>query len=136
MRTKCSYAGHLVLYQRWLKGKGVAISPDEMISDNLKAVFESIPTDVAAKRKHLDWLGEYVNEHLLAEGAGDSTRKVATAAIRGFYEANDAALVGHWKVAEQKPVAPPPAVCAGDVRKVHLAMPVRTRTRLRKLNLT
>ncbi|MDG6990624.1 MAG: hypothetical protein JRM99_04300 [Nitrososphaerota archaeon] len=130
VRTRCSYAGHLVQYLRWLKSKGVETNPDALVQDNLKAVFESAPTDVTAKRRHTDLLGEYVNKRLIERDAGDSTRKVAAAAIRGFYEANDAALFGHWRIAEQPPQAPPAPLCVEDIRKVLQAVPVRPRTPL------
>ncbi|MDG7007110.1 MAG: hypothetical protein JRN06_02560 [Nitrososphaerota archaeon] len=130
VRTRCSYAGHLVLYLRWLKSNGVETTPDALVQDNLKAVFESPPTDVTAKRKHTDFLGEYFNKHLIERDAGDSTRKVAAAAVRGFYESNDSELFGHWRVADQPPVAPPPPLCVEDIRKVLQAIPVRPRTPL------
>lgn len=130
VRTRCSYAGHLALYLRWLKDRGTEATPDALIQDNLKAVFESTPTDVTAKRKHVDLLGEYVNGYMLQRAAGDSTRKVASAAIRRFYESNDSALFGFYQVAEQAPTLAPPPLCAEDIRKVLLAMPVRSRTPL------
>lgn len=84
-RTKCSYSGHLVLYRRWMKKeKGIEMTPDAMIQDNLRAVFESAPSDVVAKRKWTNLLSEYVNTYLIAKGMGDSTRKVAVASVRGF----------------------------------------------------
>ncbi|MDG6919370.1 MAG: hypothetical protein JRN62_08050 [Nitrososphaerota archaeon] len=130
VKTRCSYAMRLVMYLRWLKSKGVGMGPDALVQDNLKAVFESPPTDVAAKRRHTDLLGEYVNKYLIERDTGDSTRKVATAAIRAFYESNDSELFGHWRVADQAPVAPPAPLCAEDIRKVLQAMPIRLRTPL------
>jgi integrase len=130
VRTKTAYAGHLAMYLRWLKQKGVALTPDQLVQDNLRAVFESAPTDVLAKRKHTDLLGEYINSYLIERGLGDSTRNIAVAAIRGFYQANDSPLFGHWRVALQKPTAPPPPLHAEDIRKVLLAMPTRFRTPL------
>ncbi len=64
-RTRAAYACELALYFRWLKGKGVSLSPDALITDNLRCVYESSPTDVSTKRRHTDLLNEYVNVHLI-----------------------------------------------------------------------
>jgi len=129
-RTRAAYAGQLVLYFRWLKAKGIELSPDALITDNLKCVYESNPTDVSAKRKHTDLLNEYINLYLVQREDSESKRSLAAAAIRSFYEGNDSALFGHWKSAEQRPEAPLPPLRAGDIRKVLLAMPIRMRTPL------
>ena len=36
--------------------------------------------------------GQYINDSLVKKGVTDGTRKVATAAIRKFYETNDSPL--------------------------------------------
>ncbi|MGD0146416.1 MAG: hypothetical protein ABSB53_06170 [Nitrososphaerales archaeon] len=46
------------------------MTPDQLIQDNLRAVFESRPTDVVAKRKHTDLLGDYVNAYLIVQQLG------------------------------------------------------------------
>lgn len=130
VRTKAAYACELALYFRWLKGKGVTLSPDALVTDNLECVYESKPTDVLAKRRHTDLLNEYVNVHLIQREDSESKRSLAAAAIRSFYESNDSALFGHWKRAEQKPKAPLPPLRAEDIRKVLQAMPMRIRTPL------
>jgi hypothetical protein len=64
VRTRCAYAGQLVLYLRWLKEKRDGVTPEWLIEDNLRAVFDSRPTGVAAKRKHTDWAAEKRREKL------------------------------------------------------------------------
>ncbi len=85
-RTKSSYSCELALYFRWLKGKGMDLNPDALITDDLKCVYESKPTDVSAKRRHTDLLSEYVNICLVQHESSDSRRSLAAAAIRSFYE--------------------------------------------------
>jgi hypothetical protein len=102
LRTRTSYTGHLVLYRRWLKNeKVIQWTPDEMIAGNLRAVYESALVDVASKRRHLDLIATYVNEFMVKKGSADATRKVAYSSIVTFYEANDSAIQGHWKFADQ-----------------------------------
>jgi hypothetical protein len=57
IRTKTILLNALLMYFQWLNEKGVALSPDQMIEDNLRFVFESGATEVGRKRKHADWLG-------------------------------------------------------------------------------
>ena len=130
VKTRSLYGGELCLYIRWLKGKRDIVTPDWLIEDNLKCVFESRPTDLSAKRTHTDFLAEYINIHLIQREDSESKRSLAAAAIRSFYESNDSALFGHWKRAELKPEAPSPPLRAEDIRKVLLAMPMRMRTPL------
>ncbi|MGD0395382.1 MAG: hypothetical protein ABSB26_00545 [Nitrososphaerales archaeon] len=86
VRTRRAYAGELCMYFRWLRGKGIAMTPDELIQDNLRSVFESRPTDVVTKRKHTDPLGDYINAYLIVQrGDSEAKRSLAAAAIRGFY---------------------------------------------------
>jgi len=130
VRAKQAYALQLALYLRWLKTRGILMTPDALVKDNLRAVFESGPTDIETKRKHTDLLAAYINGYLIERELSESNRKVAEAAIKGFYRANDSPLFGHWKRAEQKPETPPPALRPDDVRKVLAAMPARVRTPL------
>jgi hypothetical protein len=52
VRTRYTVLQAISFYLRWLRGaKGVVLSPDELISDNLRAVYESGPTDATAKRR-------------------------------------------------------------------------------------
>ena len=99
IRTKSSYAVHLDLYFRWLKDKGNFRTPDQLILDNLACVFKSDAMDVKTKRRHTDWLGEYVNAYLLEEGRSESKRRAASAAICEFYKKNDSRLFGDFSVA-------------------------------------
>jgi hypothetical protein len=39
--TRRVYLDSLVLYFRWLKSLGVALSPDELVTDNLTCVFHA-----------------------------------------------------------------------------------------------
>ena len=40
------------------------MTPDQLVQDNLVCVFKSDPTDTTTKRKHTDWLLEYVNQYM------------------------------------------------------------------------
>jgi hypothetical protein len=52
LRTKRSYSVHLTVYLRWLRDeRGVTLSPDELVKDNLVCIFKSDPSEVATKRK-------------------------------------------------------------------------------------
>lgn len=65
VKTKTIYISMLRAYFRWLKqAKGISMTPDEFIQDNLICVYRSEPTDVTAKRKHTDWFNDYVNSHM------------------------------------------------------------------------
>jgi len=60
-------------YLEWLKeAKGVEMSPDDLITHNLRAVYESSATDVKRKRTHTGWLDEYINDYLLSMASGPS----------------------------------------------------------------
>ena len=59
VRTKATYSIELVLYLRWLKTRGVGMSLDELVRDNLICVFKSDPIDVTTKRRHTDLLNDY-----------------------------------------------------------------------------
>lgn len=121
-RTRCAYAMELMMYRRWLVAEGVALGWDDLPRDNLRRIFESEPTDVEAKRTHMDWLRRYLNVYLIGKDYSESKRKIASAVVRGFYEANDSALFGHLKEAEQKARPAPKPLEAEDIRKVLLAM--------------
>src|SRR5437870_4850857 len=86
LRTKANYAVQLHLFLQWLRqDKRIATNPDSLIWDNLACIFKSDPTDVATKRKHTDYLNEYVNDYMLRKGESESSRQVAAAAIKMFY---------------------------------------------------
>ena len=57
------------------------MDPDELVKDNLECVYNSSPTDVKTKRRHTDWLDEYVNDYLLNRGVG-TKRASAAAAVK------------------------------------------------------
>jgi hypothetical protein len=38
VRTRCCYAGELCLCSRYLRDRGIKMTPDELIQDNLKCV--------------------------------------------------------------------------------------------------
>lgn len=127
VRTKCAYAMELVEYKRWLTDRGIKFGWDELPKDNLRCVYESRPIDVEAKRTHMDWLKTYLNVYMMGKGYSLSKRKIASVAIREFYEANDSPLFGHLKEAEGKEAASPPPLEPDDIRKVLLAMSGRFR---------
>src|SRR5271167_3500465 len=61
--TRFCYLLMLDQYFRWLRdAKGVTMDPDGLVKDNLECVYNSAPTDVRTKRRHTDWLDEYVND--------------------------------------------------------------------------
>jgi hypothetical protein len=66
-KTREIYAFTLGTYLAFLRSKGVELTPDELVKDNLVCVFNSDATDVRTKRRHTDYLDEFVNVHL-AEG--------------------------------------------------------------------
>jgi hypothetical protein len=99
MTTKKAYLYNLGAYLDFLREvKEIALSPDELIVDNLKAVFESKAIDVATKRRHTDWVLEYANVYLLRKGAPEGSRKVAGSIIKTWYQRNDSPLFGDFQV--------------------------------------
>lgn len=130
IRTRTTYICLLVKYFRWLKSQGVDLSPDELVKDNLVCVFRSNPEDVVLKRKHTDWLNNYVNDYLLKKDLSESQRAVSASAIRQFYQANDSQLFGDYRTAMQEPRPPAKPLHAEDIRKVLQAVPVRCRVPL------
>ncbi|MDG6964194.1 MAG: hypothetical protein JRM74_00480 [Nitrososphaerota archaeon] len=130
VRTRSAYVVELVEYKRWLAKEGVALGWDALPRDNLRLIYGSGPTEVDAKRTHMDWLRRYLNAYLIDRGYSEAKRKLASAAVRLFYEANDSPLFGHLKEAEGRPEAAPKPLEAEDIRRVLLAMPARFRTPL------
>jgi integrase len=128
-RTVLGYIIALSLYLRWLKSRRITLNPDELIQDNLRCIYESVPTDVRTKRRHTDLLNEYVNE-VMKGGKSDSLRKITAAAVMMFYKRNDSPLFGDFQLAEGKPTRPAPALSAEDIRAVLKALPLAQRLAL------
>ncbi len=57
--------------------------------------------------KALDWLNEYVNEYMLAKGLHESSRRVAFATVKEFYQRNDSPLFGDFQVSQDRVVPLP-----------------------------
>lgn len=130
LSTQKNYAIAIVLYLRWLKERDVQLTPDELVKDNLVCVFKSDPTDVGTKRKHTDWLDQFVNGHMLEKGYSESERRLVAAAINQLYRRNDSPLFGDFEVSKQPPREPPKPLRAEDIRAVLKALPVNIRTPL------
>ena len=111
-RTKAIFACELRLYLRHLKGLGVGMTSDKLITDNLQCVSKSDPIDVKTKRRHTDWLSGYVNDHLLKGGSSDAHRELLESVIKTFYKRNDSPLFEDFGVALQ-PLRPPCSDCSG-----------------------
>lgn len=94
------------------------------MSDNLRCFFESKPVDVKTKRRHTDWLDDYINSYLVSKGLSESKRKVSTAAIQQFYTKNDSKLFGDFEVSKQQPRVPPKPLAGPDIRQVLKALPL------------
>lgn len=128
--SKLNYLSILKHYFAWLKSRGMTLSPDELVTDNLVCVFKSDPTDVRTKRRHRDLMNEYLNVHLKEAGLSLSYRRSAVSVISGFYRANDSELFGDFQLATQEVTPPSKALKADDIRKVLKALPVNLRTPL------
>jgi integrase len=129
VRVQRIYALHLLMYFRWLKKNGVGLSPDELVVDNLRCIYRSEPEDVVKKRKHRALLEDYLNQELGHHS--ESHRRLAMAAVKGFYERNDNLLFGKVSIAEQQAVVPDRALKADDTRQGDLrALPLAIRTPL------
>jgi integrase len=128
--TKRIYAISLVEYLRWLRQKGVNLNPDDLVRDNLRCVYESSATDVQTKRRHTDWLDDYVNRHMMEAGRAHNTRIVTAAAIQQFYKRNDSPLFGDFDVSRDSPTEAPRPLDPAEVRKVLIGLPVEARTPL------
>ena len=123
--TKRAYSANLLHFLKWLRNvKGVLLSPDAVIQDNLVCVFKSDPTDTTAKRRHTDYLSEYVNSVLVEKGSPESYRNSVASTVKRFYQSNDSPLFGDFRVSTQSLTPPPPALTAEDVRTVLKAMPL------------
>jgi integrase len=129
-RTRTLYLESLKGYFAWLRGQGVQLSPDAMVEDNLKAVYESKATDVTTKRRHLEYLDRYVNDYLLKKGLRERTRLARYAAVSQFYERNDSPLFGDFEVSREEAIQPAAPLLTSDIRSVLKALPVSDRTPL------
>lgn len=119
---------HLNRYFTWLRvNKGVTLNPDELVVDNLKCVYDSKPVDVATKRRHTDWLDEFVNQYLVGKEIADQSRATTASFVKLFYERNDSPLFGSFSVSLQSVRPSPPALEANDVRAVLKALPLAQR---------
>lgn len=119
---------HLDRYFTWLREKkGVTMSPDELIQDNLKCVYESASIDVQTKRRHTDWLDEFVNRFLVDKGIVDQSRATTASFVRLFYSRNDSPLFGAFAVSLHAVRPPPPPLEANDIRAVLKALPLAQR---------
>ena len=130
VRTKATYAVELALYLRWLKSRGVTMGPDALVQDNLICVFKSDAVVVETKRRHTDWLNDYVNGYMMEKEFSESKRLCAAAAIKGLYKANDSILFGDFTTAEQRLEPPARPLFSADIRKVLGIMPVGSRAPL------
>jgi len=68
------------------------MDPDEQVMDNLRCIYESKAVDVATKRRHMDWLDQFINDYLKNRKIVDTSRYVAASMMKGFYERNDSGL--------------------------------------------
>jgi len=126
--TRATYTSHLKLFLRWLREmKKIGLTPDELVRDNLICVFKSQPEDAETKRKHTDWLSEYINVHLAERGLSDSKRMNVAATVAGFYKANDSPLFGNFRVSKNGGSTPTKIPRTEDIRKVLGALPLRIR---------
>ena len=123
MTTKRAYLYNPAKYFDWLRdAKGITLTPDEMIVDNLRAIFESSAVDVVRKRKHPALCLEYANVYLLSKGTPEGSRKVAANIIKTWYQRNDSPLFGDFEVSSSDPIPPAPPLEIEDVRAVLKAM--------------
>lgn len=128
--TRKNYLVAIALYLRWLRTRGVTMSPDELVRDNLVCVFRSDPTEVEVKRRHTDWLDEFVNGYLVERGYSESHRRLVAAGIQQLYKRNDSALFGDFSVSRQAEREPRKPLRADDVRQVLKSLPLGVRTPL------
>lgn len=128
--TRRSYAWQLYKYFGFLKRKGIAMSPSELLSDNLVCVYRSQDVDVATKRKHREWLAEFCNVVMLSEGIADTTRIGIASTVSNFYESNDSPLFGKVVVSRRPAVEGAPALTAQDIRTVLKSLSLSVRAPL------
>jgi integrase len=122
---------HVNRYLTWLREiKGAPLSTDELITDNLRCVYESGPVDVVRKRRHTDWLDEFVNDYLVKKGVVDQSRLTSASFVKLLYRRNDSPLFGNFSVTLQRAIPPPPPLPAEDVRAVLKALPLAQRVPL------
>lgn len=128
LNTKRIYVYQLDRYLKWLReSKNVVMTPDELITDNLKCVFETQAVDVATKKRHMAWMDEYVNLVLVSQGWPESGRANAATTVKKFYQTNDSPLFGDFRVSSQEGVAPSPPLKAEDIRRTLKAVPLAQR---------
>jgi hypothetical protein len=132
--TKAIYTNAIALYFRWLRKLGITMTPDEMVLDNLKCVYESNATEVATKRKHTDWLDRYVNGELVKEGIAENTRHGMAAAIKMFYKRNDSPLFDDDRDKRRKSKRRTPMLHGGSRQKQYGTSGPRNRAKARVLN--
>jgi len=131
VRTRRVYLHSLLKHLNGRKHEGgVLMTPDELISDNLKCVFGSSPQDVRTKRKHTEWLDQFTNEYLVSEGLTDLYRTTLASAVQQFYMRNDSPLFGDFQISNGSLKAPPKPLPAEDIRRVLKACTLSVRTPL------
>ncbi|MGD1055672.1 MAG: hypothetical protein ABR867_06290, partial [Nitrososphaerales archaeon] len=124
--VKAQNAFRLGRYYRWLRDvKGVTMTLDELVKDNLVCVWKSDPVDVDTKRRHRAWLEEFVNVQLA--GCSLSYRRGTASIVKGFYEKNDSPLFGKLRIAETEVEKPAKALGAAEIRAVLKALPLQQR---------
>lgn len=122
---------HMSRYFTWLREKkGITLTPDQLVVDNLKCVYESVAVDVTTKRRHTDWLDEFVNKYLVEKGVADQSRSTTASFVKLFYSRNDSPLFGDFSVSLHSVKPSPPPLEAEDVRAVLKALPLAQRTPL------
>lgn len=128
VRTQKAYCTSLLGYLKWMKSmKSVSMTPDELVRDNLRCVYGSAPEDVATKRRHADWLNEYVNVYMISKNASEAWRTLAFAAVKEFYKKNDSPLFGDIGFSLGQAQAPPKALHEEDIRKVLHLLPLNAK---------
>ena len=118
LQTKAAYSFALARYFEWLReSKSAMLTPDELLTDNLRCQANADPADIKTRKRHSLWLDDYVNSLLLERGLSDSKRNVIAAAVQQqFYHTSDSALFGSFEVSMGRPR--PPALTASDIHKV------------------
>ncbi len=128
--TKKNYLTAVALFLRWLRVRGIGLTPDQLVKDNLVCIFNSDPTDVHTKRKHTDWLDLFVNGQMLEKGYSESHRRLCAAGVAQLYKRNDSPLFGDFSVSRQPPGEQPKPLTGDDIRQVLKSLPLGVRTPL------
>lgn len=129
-KTKRYYLRCLIQYLKYVREvKGLNLSPDELLLDNRRCIFESPAVDTETKRKHTDAVLDFL-EQLRHNGLAGTSREVYAAVVKSFYAKNDSALWGNFAVARDAPKEPIPALRSEDIRLVMRSLPVQIRTPL------